>query len=726
MKPGVESVFLKASLNAALLCCGLLFGAYGQGNIAVGSWRVHANYQNIRQLCAGESTVFALGEFSLFYYSIENPSPIPLTKLDGLYSQDIRQMAFDQNTKTLILSHPDGTIDLVSEAQTKRLNDIRTNSLIQNKNINRIRVVNRQAWLAGDFGLASIDLEGRYIQQAFLNIGTQGTATPVADVTSLGENLYISTPEGLFEGNRNANLNDFNHWRKIPDTPPVAFSTLASLENTLFLLGEDHRLYQLNNGTLEWIIGASEVNRLREDMGRVYFSMDNSIYQLLPNGDFHPVENNLEDTFKDFLITGEETHLAIPGQGVLVLPERSTIFPNSIHNSYPRFQSYPSLTFALPSASSHPNSQVLNLFEAGVWQELKLEAPVRSLTHTLGKTYIGSPEGLWQYENGRLAQIENDVLASNQIIEALATDGLGKTYAGVQAGSPKLVTLNPSGNHSSLEINGLQSFMKIVPDIQGNIWIIDSPGFGRNLRVINPETGLDRTLGNTVNQGGLPGSIVQDVFMDIDRSLWVATNQGIGYIHNPAGITQNQEINAVLPIFQNRQVLANVSVTQILIAPDRSIWVGTENQGLWHFSPDFESLLQHFTSSNSPLPGNSILFISMDADTGELFISTASGALSYRSESMRAAERLENLKIYPNPVKADFNGVLSIEGITDYATLKISHSSGRVVASMQVLGGKITWNLRTPEGNRISPGIYFVYVLDESGRERLAGKFLVI
>jgi hypothetical protein len=39
--------------------------------------------------------------------------------------------------------------------------------------------------------------------------------------------------------------------------------------------------------------------------------------------------------------------------------------------------------------------------------------------------------------------------------------------------------------------------------------------------------------------------------------------------------------------------------------------------------------------------------------------------------------------------------------------------------------GKVTWNLRDPSGNRIGPGVYLVYVIDEAGRERTAGKFLV-
>jgi hypothetical protein len=69
---------------------------------------------------------------------------------------------------------------------------------------------------------------------------------------------------------------------------------------------------------------------------------------------------------------------------------------------------------------------------------------------------------------------------------------------------------------------------------------------------------------------------------------------------------------------------------------------------------------------------------------------------------------------------------LSIEGLTDFSSIKITTAAGRVVYSAQVRGGKATWNILEGLGGRPGPGVYLVYVIDSVGQERIAGKFLVL
>ena len=214
--------------------------------------------------------------------------------------------------------------------------------------------------------------------------------------------------------------------------------------------------------------------------------------------------------------------------------------------------------------------------------------------------------------------------------------------------------------------------------------------------------------------------------MDLEGNLWVGTSSGVFYLPFVQFVNANSPINSIVPVFDNRPLLSGVSVTSILVAPDQTKWVGTEREGLWQFSELADERREHFTRDNSPLTSGMIESLGFDPVTGELLIVQPNAAYSYRTNSIGSFESLSQLKIYPNPVRPDFSGILSIEGLTDFSQVKITNSAGRVVYGSQVRGGKVTWNIMEGLGGRPGPGVYLVYLMDISGQERIAGKFVVL
>ncbi|MCC5936035.1 MAG: hypothetical protein JJU34_02020 [Lunatimonas sp.] len=724
MRQGVGNVFLRVKdrlLIAFLMVSLTAMPAWGQENIAVGTWRTHGNYSQISQLVGADGTVFALGESSLFFVSKATPNPSPLGKAEGLYAQSFRRMAYDPQSKTLVLAYADGTLELINETRIQRINDLKNNPLILQKQINRLFLKGDTAWIAGDFGVASISIQEGFIRQAFFNLGPSGSSLPILDIVVLDQEIYILTENGLYYGSLDANLNDFSLWQRVPLPGLPSMEELHVSGGICYLVGADRQLYELSNQVAEWVVGTSEITGTKPTPEGLIFHMGGLFYRLHIDGSLQPTGFGTEDPFTDYLLFDDALYLAIPGEGLVKMPETSRLTPSGIRGNRPTFYSAGGQTVAFERSTNF-----LDVFATGSWHPVETTETLTSLAHIVGTWYVGTQQGLYQWTGETLRPVTDPLLPPNQPIEALASDRRGNLYAFVQGPQSNLTVLDPDGQAIALQISGLQAPKKILVDGNDNLWILEDSRPGRNLRVVHLQNGLDRTLGNTQDQGGLPSNTVQDIFLDNADNLWVATTQGLGYFFNASLVTQNTALNAVLPIFQNRQVLANTSVTQVLTAPDRSIWAGTSNQGIWQFSQNFTELLQHFTPENSLLPDLGIRSMALNEASGELFVGTDRGAVSYRSGAILASERLENLKIYPNPVRANFGGVLSIEGLTDFATLKISHSSGRVVASMQVAGGKVTWNLRRSDGTRISPGIYLVYVLDEAGNERLAGKFLVM
>ena len=53
-----------------------------------------------------------------------------------------------------------------------------------------------------------------------------------------------------------------------------------------------------------------------------------------------------------------------------------------------------------------------------------------------------------------------------------------------------------------------------------------------------------------------------------------------------------------------------------------------------------------------------------------------------------------NVRVYPNPVKPDYNGVIAVDGLTLNAEVKITTVTGQLVYSGRANGGLFTWDGR--------------------------------
>ena len=59
--------------------------------------------------------------------------------------------------------------------------------------------------------------------------------------------------------------------------------------------------------------------------------------------------------------------------------------------------------------------------------------------------------------------------------------------------------------------------------------------------------------------------------------------------------------------------------------------------------------IYHFTKENSPLPSNNIVDITIERTTGEVFIATENGLVSFISGGTSTQDNLSNVYAYPNP-----------------------------------------------------------------------------
>jgi len=710
-----------------------VFAANGQSKIEVGSWRIHPAYTEGGNLTGSNQTVFFQGENSLFYFSTDNHEPQPLSVMDGLYSQSFTASVFDFQSKKLIVAYDDGVVDLVGERNVQSLTSIRDNPLILNKKIIHARSIDGLVYLTGDFGIAIIDPVIGIFRESYINIGPEGSELEILDIDKEGDFYYLATALGLLKGNINTNLNDFRNWVNQDLNLSGGVEEVQALEGEFFLSGADGRIYIFKNGNLDWLIGTENSGRLKKIDGELFFTDGTSIYQLGSGGSFAQILQKEENTIIDYHITGNNVYLSQQG-GVFNQNSENFISPNGPFSQIRNFHWDENGTWGIPvffPVGGNPIRSFgdkTSVLKDGKWSEAIAPGNVMSKAVFKGDNYFGAFEnGLWIESNGDLQRVSIPDFPQINTIRSFVNQNNNILWMGANDNLGRLFKLTSKNQIAAVPVSGLQFPHKIILDQSGNLWILQAPPNGiPRIRVFNENTGLNRLLSSSTNQGNLPNSEILDMDMDLEGNLWIATSSGVAYLPFVQFTSVNSPVNAILPIFDNRPLLIGQRVKSVLVAPDQTKWFGTEREGLWQFSEFGDILLNQFTGNNSPLTSPDIQNTTLEPFSGEILITQSNVAFSFRGTSISAFESLNSLKIYPNPVRPDFSGYLSIEGLTDFAQIKITTSAGRVVFGAQIRGGKATWDLREGSGNRPEAGIYLVYVSDESGVEKVAGKFVIL
>jgi hypothetical protein len=155
-------------------------------------------------------------------------------------------------------------------------------------------------------------------------------------------------------------------------------------------------------------------------------------------------------------------------------------------------------------------------------------------------------------------------------------------------------------------------------------------------------------------------------------------------------------------------------------------WVATKN-GVWLIGSEGDKIIYHYTKNNSPLLSDDISAIAIQSQTGEVFISTASGICSFRGTATEADETtIGNVLVFPNPVPTGYGGTIAIRGLPANAWVKITELDGRLVYQTKALGGQAIWNGKDYKGKSISSGVYLVLVADETNQNKMVAKIFFI
>ncbi|MDJ0365693.1 hypothetical protein QMK33_11065 [Hymenobacter sp. H14-R3] len=309
-----------------------------------------------------------------------------------------------------------------------------------------------------------------------------------------------------------------------------------------------------------------------------------------------------------------------------------------------------------------------------------------------------------------------------------------------QAGVPGLFRFRPATATWTVvpAYAGFENLDRLTVDNFGNPWATQSRKGGQGLVVL--DTASQKPFYFTANpdpaaRTGLPSNLLYAVTRDRNGAIWAGTAAGVAVYNDPSQLVSAAANNTQYPDFDRPvvtrgsgtgfQVLFSETVRCIAIDGANRKWFGTPN-GLWLFSADATEALLNFTTANSPLPSNSIVDVAVNDKTGEVFVATDAGVVSYRGSASITDGPASCAQVSPNPVRPEFAGTVGISGVVNNAQVRITDVAGHLVYSTRAAGGTVTWNLADTAGRRVRSGIYLILTSDAEGKNTCVSKVAVL
>jgi hypothetical protein len=726
------------------------FVAKGQNDIPPGTWRMHFSYNHLNAIVVTEEAAYGAAEGGVMRLDKSDYSITTITGINGLVGAGPTAMAFYSQKNLLLIGHDDGNVTLIQDGTINLFDRLSTsNSISGSKKINHIYLSGALAYVSADFGIVTFDLNQLEVKETYRDLGLNGVKLKINEAIVFNDSIFAATELGVIGGSLSAtNLLDYRNWKRY-DQEDLAqdITSITTFNNNLYVAIDLSGIYMLENGAWVkqvYLDGESLVavsgnsNGLLISTGNSVFEVDagNEIYEVSSglitepsmairddSGRFWVADKNnglvsdVSGTFESFKPNGPSSNL--PWR--LVMDDSDLI---NIHGGYN--------VSRLPSGTESS----VNIFSNGQWstKTTGLPADISDFISTGGVEYVSSfGHGLEQISStGSIVFDEtNSPLTNanppgrNVFVTSIAGSFAELWVANYDSDTP-LHLLKEGQQWESFVFPIVQTSFpqEIEVDADGRVWMLIDPTRGGGVFVYDNKQQQSVYLSNGTGQGGLPVPDVRSIAFDRDGQVWLGTSQGVAYFTSPGSVF-NTPVDAILPIYENRFLLRDETVTSIAIDGGNRKWMGTKN-GAWLFDAHGEKLIYNFNTDNSPLPSNHIADIAVNNISGEVFFSTDRGLVSFRSDATSGAPDFQHVKVFPNPVTRDFGGMVTINGLYTDARVKITDIAGHLIWETRANGGTASWNVRQLNGSRVGTGMYLIFSSTEDGAEKHVGKIAVI
>lgn len=208
---------------------------------------------------------------------------------------------------------------------------------------------------------------------------------------------------------------------------------------------------------------------------------------------------------------------------------------------------------------------------------------------------------------------------------------------------------------------------------------------------------------------------------DSRGAVWIGSTAGIFEITDPKTATSPDMRARRLKVPRNDgtnyadYLLESEIVNWICIDPAGRKWVATQNSGLFLVSAAGDRVIKQISTDNSPLLTNEISAVECDPRTNTIYVGTPQGLYTFLGDASAPQDDYSEIIAYPNPVRPEHSGPVTISGLMDRSVVKIADAAGNVIWQTRAEGGMATWDPVGADGKRVRSGIYYAYVSTDGG-----------
>ncbi len=770
---------MKSSLTVILLCLFTLsFGQSGR----LGSWQSHIPQTSTQEVLEVNGKIFCASEFSVFSVDKDDQSISSFGTHNGLTEAGVAAMGFDESSQTLIIAYNNSNIDLIRNGQITNIPNLFNKAIVGDKTVNSIFTQSGIAYLATGFGVVVLDLVNKEIDDSYF-LGPNGSNLKINDVGLWQDSIYAATDKGLLKASivSGENLADFNKWSysTVDGKKNLLFSAIDLFNENLYLAGDEtiyrnegdgwesfytesgwkNKFLRSYNNELFFIqyqeIGGNFQDRqigTIDASGTIGF-LDPNFYIDRPASCFRDENGNIwiADIYKGLSMNQNNSYINfLPNTPSGLSSREMAYMDGSFYVTNSAIGTGLNYAYSPPVIYKNTNGFWTNLNQYNVpafngYKDFAAIQPLPSENKILlSSLNYGILE--WNLSDNSVELFEKPTGGnSNYRVASMDMDEFGNVWMANSYSSSPIVCRKPGGEYLFFSLPELPSsdpVNDIVVDEFNQIWVsTKSTGifvydYNRTLEDQsddNPNSNTGRPLKFTIAEGlgSLPSDNVICMTEDKEGEIWIGTKSGIAIVFCPGSVFSRQcnaericiprsDTSNICDILLETEFITSITVDEA----DRK-WIGTNN-GVFLQSADGLETVHYFNNENSPLPSNQIRNIAIHPETGDVFIGTENGLMSFRGDATQTQENGKKAHVFPNPVREDYSGPIAIKNLPNNSSVKITDIAGFLVHETKATGGQAVWDGNLINGGRAATGVYIVFAASEDGKEKAVAKFVLI
>lgn len=742
-----------------------------QVEVANGEWMLHLSYQKPTECIEAFNGVYTLASGNLYYYSPEDNSVCLYNKENILSDNNISCIAYCRSQKAIVIAYSNGNIDLLYQNNSiYNITDLKESSL-PDKQANSIWTDGDMAYISLNGTLLVLNVKRGEIKDSY-NLGKSILSTII-----IGENIYCSTPQGIFSARTADNLKDTSSWTLFNTLNTTRLFnrngklTAFTTDRQLRTIGNSTSSRLLNNvtgcfGTDAGIVAEQEnsITVLTDNGSTTYQTDINAITAVSYNGNNNSIWICSEDglgkyKIKDGNLTCTLTPFSpqSPASNIFCIQK---LFNNALYAIASNMNN-----IYLTTKETQPG--IIMRYSDDNWSEFKT-SDIKETTNIdflnassiamdpadNSHFYVGTARrGLYEFKNGVFDKYHScsnsplkSILPNNAnpqlyvSVTGLQYDNNGNLWMFNNECDTIIRIIQKNGKWTSLyyeQIKGLPTFGEFL-FYDDNYILASSTRYKPGVFIIDTKGSLNARQHETyflgpsfVNQDGRSETVNALFFIEKDRDglIWIGTDNGIFTIDNLSTLMRNKNSNVKrIKVPRNDgsnladYLFTNVYTTCIAVDAANRKWIGTQNNGVFLIDKDNTTTLLHFNRENSVLPSDNIESIVIDSNSGHVYIGTRQGLAVYGGDAAAPEERLlmNSIEVYPNPVRPEFAGNVSITGLTEDCQINIVSPNGLSVNSGQSNGGMYSWDCNSQSGDKVPSGVYTIVAKSANGTVKTA------